>query len=69
MDRLLLYRIPAGASLEDRMPGGTILASHVPVYGLGDAGGGLWICLKDTCQASGFFFFESNLADTVHIAK
>ena len=43
MDRILLYRIPAEGIPRERIVGGEILASRVPVYGTKDAGRGLWL--------------------------
>ena len=60
IDRLMLYRIPAGGIPEEGIPGGAILASLVQIYGTKDAGRGLWIRLKE--NVSSFWFFESNLA-------
>ena len=50
IDRIMLYRIPAGGIPEEGIARGEILASRVPVYGTKDAGRGLWLRLKNTCK-------------------
>ena len=64
IDRILLYRIPAGGIPEDGVAGGAILASRAGVYGTKDAGRGLWLRVKNTWQTVQIFT-ESNSVDSV----
>ena len=50
IDRILLFRIPAGGVPEEGIASGETLASRVPVCGTKDAGRGLWLRSKSTCK-------------------
>ena len=49
-----MNHIPAEGIPEEGIAGGAILATRVPIYGTKDAGGGLWLGLKNTCKQFNF---------------